>query len=509
MRLDFIMIIEKLHQIVQTSPEKTAIVFKEYHINYSELNEIINKLSQGLQNSGIAKGDKVALMLPNVPHFIFSYFALQQIGAIVVPVNYMFYENDLNYVLRNSELKAIIYWDGFRKELKEFFVNCTEPVIKIVLGKQNSGDSFQLEKMISDNSANEINIKNNELDLALLQFTSGMADVPTGVPLTHEIMSQNTNAFIDCFKLTGKDVFCAFFPLFLITSQNEILNTAVSLGATIILHSKIDIPAIAKSIDEFQVSVVVASPQLYKMLVEWEDDSFSGSSLKTNISTYANLPEELAKKFNERFNSTLLNSYTITETGGIVTTTQASFENLNDSVGRALPGFELQIHNASSEPLPFGEIGEIAIRSKSMVNAYWRNDELTLKRFKNDWFYSGDFGKRNADGDIVLVEKKADIILKGGFRIHTSEIENLLATHPCIREAAVISVPSPNHKEDVLACVILNENESLTGEEVIEFCRSHIPVYKCPQVVKFYEELPRTRMGKVFKRKLKQDIENN
>ena len=496
------MIVEKLHQTVQKFPEKTAIVFNEHQINYGELNEIINKLSNGFLDSGIAKGNRVALMLPNVPHFIFSYFALQQVGAIVVPVNYMFYENDLNFVLNNSELKAIIYWDGFRKELKEFFLNCSESIIKVVLGKQKPGDSFQLEKLISNSSIGEIEKENEQGDIALLQFTSGMEDVPTGVPLTHENISLNNNAFVDCFKLTEDDVFGAFFPLFLITSQNQILN-AVSLGATIVLHSKIDIPAIAKSIDEFQVSVITASPQFYKLLCDWEDESFSGSSLKTNISTYSNLPEELAKEFAERFNSTLFNSYTITEAGGIVASTQASFENLSDSVGRALPIFEMHIHNASGEPLPHDEIGEIAIKSNSMMDGYWRNQELTEKRLKNGWFYTGDFGKRNSDGNIVLVEKKADIILKGGFRIHTNEIEDLLTTHPSIQEAAVISVPSPDHKEDVLACIVLKENESLTGQEVIEFCRSHIPIYKCPQVVKFYEDLPRTRMGKVFKRKLK------
>ncbi len=502
------MIFEKIHQTVQKIPEKTAIVFNDYHINYSELSEIINKLSNGFLNSGIAKGDRVALMLPNVPHFIFSYFALQRIGAIVVPVNYMFYENDLNFVLNNSELKAIIYWDGFRKELKKFFSNCPDAFIKGVLGRQKIGDSFQLEKLIFDSTPGETFQENEKQDIALLQFTSGMADVPTGVPLTHEDISQNINGFIECFNLSENDVFGAFYPLFLITSQNQILNTAVSLGATIVLHSKVDIPEIAKSIDEFKVSVVTASPQFYKILADWEDESFSGSSLKTNISTYSNLPEELAKKFTERFNSRLINSYTITEVGGIVTSTKASFENLSDSVGRALPNFELQIHNPSGEPLPHDEIGEIAIRSDTMIGGYWKSQELTERRLKNGWFYPGDFGKRNADGNIVLVEKKADIILKGGFRIHTNEIENLLIAHPAVQEAAVISVPSPDHKEDVLACIVLKENESLTGEDVIEFCRSHIPVYKCPQIVKFYDELPRTKMGKLFKRKLKQDLEN-
>ena len=150
------------------------------------------------------------------------------------------------------------------------------------------------------------------------------------------------------------------------------------------------------------------------------------------------------------------------------------------------------------------KIGDIAIKTKYMFEKYWRNEEFTEKRLKNGWFYPGDLGKKNSEGYISLIEKKRNVIVKGGFEILTTEIENLLATHPKIKEIAVISQPHPDHTEDVLACVVLNNNESISGEEIKEFCRQHIPVYKCPQAIKFFDELPKTKMGKIFKRKLRQ-----
>ena len=500
------MIIEKINRTAQQLPEKTAIIYEDQWINYAQLKEIINKLTNGLKGSGIKKGDRVALMLPNVPHFVFSYFALMQLGAIVVPINYMLYEDDLNFVLNNAELKAIIYWENFRKELKNFFQNCADSVFKIVLGKQKANDPFQLTELMSRFPATEMDWDVAPGDVALLQYTSGIADVPVAVELTHENLTENISMYINYFKLTGNDIFGAFLPLFLITNQNEILNAAVSLGAPLVLYSKFDISSTAKSIDSNKISVVSATPNFFRMLIEFEDETFSGSSLKICISSHGNLSDELAEKFYEKFNISLLNSYSITETGGIIAAIHPSFEKLSGSVGLAFSGIELQIHDSFGEPLQNDKIGEIAVRTKYLFEKYWHNDELSEKRLKNGWFYPGDFGKKNFDGYITLIETKINIIVKGGFQIHTTEIEMLLAAHPKVRTTAIISQPYPEHKEDVLACVVLKENESMTEQEIKEFCRQHIPVYKCPQAVKFFDELPRTKMGKIFKRKLQQQI---
>ncbi|MCD4665246.1 MAG: AMP-binding protein [Bacteroidales bacterium] len=496
------MIVEKLHHAAQQFPENTAIIFEDYQINYVQLTDIINKLANGLKDSGINGGDRVALMMPNLPHFVFSYYAIQQAGAVVVPINYMLESDDLNLMLNNAKPAAIIYWEGFRSALNDFFEGYTDPISKIVLGKKKAIDTFALTELIAQSS------EDNQFDapeadhVAIIQYTSGITDLPVGVELSHENLSASIETYINFLRLTNDEVFGVIFPLFFITTQNTILNSALTLGATIVLHSKLEIESVIKSIDQHNISVLTASPNVYHQLTDLKGENFSGSSVKHCLSSHSMLSEEIAKNFKDKFGISLLNGYATTETSGIVAATHPS-ENINDSVGLALPGIEVQIHDTHGEQVDSNEIGEIAIRGKSVLKKYWDNDELTSARLKNGWFYSGDLGKKNTDGYITFIDKKADVILKSGFQIDSTEIEQTLLTHPKIKEAAVISIPHQDHKEDVQACVVLNENESVTDEEIIQFCRDHIPVYKCPQVIKFYSELPRTRMGKIFKRKLR------
>ncbi len=500
------MLIENLKSVSEQYPEKTALIYENYRISYANLKEISDRLANGLINCGIAKGDRVGVMLPNVPHFVFVFIALLKISAVVVPVNYMLFEDDLNHELRNAQLKAIVYWDGFRKLLKTFFLH-NASVTKIILGNQKKEDNFQLEKLIKNYPVTNLENSNQPEEVAVIQYTSGLNDIPIGVELTHENIAEKISTNINFFKLTGNHVFGVFMPLFLMTVQNDLMNTALSLGATMILHSKIDLAAITKSIDENHVSVITASPQFYQMLFNWEDEFFSGASMDLNLSSHANLSDELAEKFKKKFHKSLLNCYSITEAGGIVSSSRLSFDYANNMVGNPLPGFEIQIHNINGQISLSDEIGAVAIRGKALFKQYWQNPELTKQRFHDGWFYSGDLGRINLEGNLQLIERNASIITKGGFQIFTSEIEDLLISHPKIKEAAILSVPHPDHKEEVMACLQLKLGETMTGQEVIAFCREHFPVYKCPQVVKFYHELPRTKMGKIFKRKLKQDIE--
>ncbi len=499
------MIVKKIQDTAKAFPEKNALIFNDYQISYSQLEKITNKLANGLTGIGIQAGDRVALMLPNLPHFAFSYYAILKAGGIVVPINYMMEDDEFEGVFKNITPRAIIYWEGFKKYIRHYLDSVTEKPILIVLGETKSLDPNNLLDLIS-NSDEEYEARPVKLqDTAVLQFTSGVTEPPKGIELSYENLNASIEGTIKLFRFNESEVFGAILPLFFIFSQNVLLNCALVKGGTVVLHRKVDYPSIAQSIDKHKISVLAGSPAFYQSLVELDEGSFSGASLKYCLSSWQPFSEELETSFERRFGTPLLNCYSITETGGLVAANHPSLERKIGSVGLQLSGSDVQIHDDKQQPLDYNNIGEIAIQGKLVMKNYWKSNELKEERRKNGWYYTGDLGKIDDQGNIFLINKKAEVIVKSGFPIYTSEIEQLLAKHPKVKEAVVLPIPHKDHKEDVQAFIALKENEAITAEEIIEYCRSQIPVYKCPQIVKFYPSLPRTKMGRIFKRKLQEN----
>ncbi len=496
------MIVQKIQDTAKAFPDKNALIFNDYRISYSQLENITNKLANGLTRVGIQAGDRVALMLPNLPHFPFCYYAILKIGGIVVPINYMMDDNEFEGVFKDIAPKAIIYWDGFRKYIRPYLDALAEKPILIVLGETKSIDQHNLLGLIS-NSDQEYEVQPmNSQDTAVLQFTSGVTEPPKGIELSHENLIASVEGTIKLFRFNGSEVFGTILPLFFIFSQNALLNCALVKGGTVVLHRRIDYQRIAQSIDEHKISVLAGSPGFFQLLVELEPGSFSGTSLKYCLSSWQPFSDELEAKFEHRFGIPLLNCYSITETGGLVAANHPSLERKNGSVGLQLPGSDIQIQDEQRQPLDYNKIGEIAIQGKLVMKNYWKSDELTAERIQNGWYYTGDLGKIDNQGNLFLINKKAEVIVKSGFPIYTREIEQLLNRHPKVKEAVVLPLPHKDHKEDVQAFIAPRENETITEDEIIEYCRSQIPVYKCPQVVRFYPSLPRTKMGRIYKRKL-------
>ncbi len=502
------MIVEKIQAAVREFSDKNAIIYNNYQIKYAQLEEITNKLANGLKNAGIQAGNRVALLIPNLPHFVFSYYAILKIGGIVVPINYMMDDDEFNAVLENIKPHAIIYWEGFRKYIQNYLSPLGEKPAVIVLGKNKSIDNFNLIDLIS-NSVTEFDPYHKEPeDTAIIQFTSGVTEPPKGIELSNENLLASIEGTTKLFRFNTTDVFCVVLPLFFIFSQNVLLNSALSKGGTVVLYSKMDFQNIAQSIDRHKISVLAGSPNFFDTLSDQAFESYNHSSLKYCLSSWQHLSEELEWKFEKQFRIPLLNCYSITETCGLVAANHPSFERKSGSVGLQIPDVEIQIHDEQGRPLDQDEVGEIAIQGKMVMKNYWNSPELTEQRLKNNWYHTGDLGRIDNQGNIFLINKKAEVIIKSGFPIYTSEIEQLLKKHPKIKEAVVIAIPHPDHKEDVQACIALKDNESATAEEIIEYCRNQVPVYKCPQVVKFFPSLPRTKMGRIFRRKLQENSFN-
>ena len=499
------MIIEKIRETTSKYSTKDAIIFGDYHISYSQLEEITNKLANGLKDAGINSGDRVALIMPNVPHFIFSYYAILKIGAIVVPINYMMEDDEFYEMLEKIKPDLIIYWDRFRHYIQSYIETTDKPPVTIVLGGKRSYDYADLVNLISHSEADFEAYQVGEDDTALVQFTSGVTEPPKGIELSHKNLVSSITECTSFFRFNESGVFGIVLPLFFIFSQNMQLNCALLNGGTVVLHSKVDYPRIAQSIDDNKISILGSSPNFYKSLVALDRDAISGASLKYCFSSWQPLAEELESSFEQRFGIPLLNSYSITETCGIVAANHPSFERKKGSVGLILPDIDIQVFDEQGQPLDHNKIGEVAIQGDLVMKQYWNNPETTSEQLKNGWFFTGDLGKIDDQGYLYLANKKADVIVKSGFPIYTREIEQILRTHPKVKEAVVLAIPHPDHKQDVKACIVLKENETATSTEIIDYCRAQVPVYKCPQRVSFYPSLPRTKMGRIFKRKLQEN----
>jgi len=498
------MLIEKFKKIAQELPNKTAIIFNEHIITYAQVDEITNKLANGLSTIGIKRGDRIALLMPNLPHFIFSYYAALKTGAIISPINYTLENDDLNHVLKNLNPHAVIYWEGFSQTIDQVTDWGEKKPILICLGKPTKSLDYNLIELIASSDSSFAINGMDANDVAVIQYTSGMSELPVGVELSYRNLSASANRTAEFFRFTSDDVFGAILPLFLISCQNIILNSALSLGSSVVLHAKVDYEKIAREIDRTGTTVIMASTDGYASLLKIDPQIFNGQSLKFCLSSWTPLQESLASDFKSRFNVPLLNCYSLTESGGIVASNHPSLDVRNDSVGVPLSGLEIQIHNDRGDEVEPNAIGEVAVLTQDVLKGYWNDADLMSKRLKNGWLYTGDLGRKDELGYIYIGEKKSDVIVKSGFQIYTKEIEDVLLNHPKIKDAAVISIPHPDHKEDVAACLVLKKNETVTVSEVIEYCKNYMPVYKCPQVIKFYNELPRNKIGQILRRKLKQ-----
>lgn len=284
------------------------------------------------------------------------------------------------------------------------------------------------------------------------------------------------------------------------------MNSALTQGAEFFLYQKFN-PRIAyKALYSDNITCIAASPRMYDLIIN--DNSFENKqhSLKLALVFGDYCSDHLRKNFKEKFGLRLIEGYGVAETAGVISLNQLENDFIMDSVGRPIDNVEVKIVNENKEDVKHGEIGEILVSGNNVMKGYWNQPEKTSQVIKNGWFHTGDLGKIDDDGTLYFIEKKDDAIIKGGFHIYPKEIEDILLKHPKVEQTAIIGIPDPFHKQEVKACIILKEGEKATHEEIIEFCKEHVPVYKCPQIVQFYRSFPKSSTGRILKRKLRESI---
>ncbi len=464
-------------------------------LTYVELDTEVDRVAAGLQTFGLSSGDRVALALGNIPHFIFSYLGVLRAGGVVVPLNIMLTAKEMQRVLADSGARFVIAAPPFAGTAKEAAKGTdVERLISTV-----EWDVFPIGGTPGP-------VETVPDDLAVLAYTSGTTGQPKGAMLSHGNLLANLDQQMQVPEgaVTEDDVLFLTLPFFHIFGLNVPLGLLILNGASGVLVERFEPVEALRLIAQYRTSVLFGAPPMYTAWVNTPGgDQYDLSSVRLAVSGAAPLPDEVLRSFKDTFGVQIYEGYGMTETAPTLTTNRMTEEPRVGSVGRPLPGVELRILNEEGQDVEFGDPGEIIVRGPNVFKGYWKRDEESAKSFTDGWFRTGDIGVRDEDGYIYLVDRKRDLIIVSGFNVFPSEVEAALVENPIIAEAAVIGEKHPYTGEAVKAYVVLNEGETATEAELIADVESRLARFKCPHAIQIVETLPHLLTGKVLRRALR------
>jgi long-chain acyl-CoA synthetase len=483
-------------------PEQIALVFGDHKIEYGRLLEAVKRLAAGLQSLGVQKGDRVALMLPNLPHFCISYYATLYIGAVSVPINIMSSEKQLAWCLQHSNAKVIISWNGFLAQLLSAVQAAPACERILLLGEKIPNNCTSLTQLTSASEPLSSPEEVQPDEPAVIQYTMGSADEELGAVLSHAALLANAATCQEMFRVSAEDRIAGVMPLFHPLGQTLAMNASLLCGATLVLLPRFSAPVVIDAIKKQRITFMPAAPGMFRALLD-DQTPAEVDSLKLCLSYGGSLPEELLLAFEKKFNTFILESYGLTEAGPLVSANRLNVDRKIGSVGLPLLGVDVEIRNDQGALLRPNQSGEIWINSPSVMSGYHQQPEQTAVRLKGGWLFSGDMGYLDDDHYLYIQERKDDIILKGGFHIFSFEVEAVIRQHYEVAEVAVVAIPDPIQGAEVKAYVVRKQGGTCGSEELIEYCRNNLPYYKSPRYVEFCDRLPKSPTGRVLKSQLR------
>lgn len=488
-------------------PNKHAVLTEKGYITWKTFNSRVNKVANALMNLGIKKGDKVATMFFNVPEVLECYFACFKIGALIVPINFRFVGREVKFTIDHSDTKCFMFGRDFLDVVRSIKsdLHKVEQFICSGMAEPEIPQGYKRYEDLLHYADHEPLVDITEDDLCFLIYTTGTTGDPKGVLLTNR--NSMTNAFnmaIAC-ELRLSDVHICIAPAWH-GGVTGVLLSAMLMSNTIIPIREYSTKHVLETIEKEKVTSGFFPPAILIDILNYKDlIKYDVSSLRTGITGSAIVPVEIKKKMLSVFPSFALRDiFGMTEMSPSVTTLQPwnAFEK-PDSVGQVYPTLETRVVNDNDEDVPPGVVGELIVRGPTMLQGYYKNAEATADALRNGWFHTGDLVKVDEEGFYSIVDRKKDLIISGGENVYPKEIEEVIYTHPKVREVAVIGVPDPRLGETVKAVIVLKENENETGDAIIELCKRNMAKYKVPRSVDFVQALPKNPVGKILKRELK------
>jgi long-chain acyl-CoA synthetase len=488
-------------------PGKAALIFQDKPITYADLDRSIDEAAAGIAALGIRKGDRVGVLVNNVPHFIYAYLGIERAGGVMVPLNTMYTANEVSYILADAEARAVIVAEPFLRAVDG--LRETLPMLEhvVVVGGGAPIGTMAWDQM-TGRGGDIPTVSIGEQDLAALPYTSGTTGKPKGAMLTHGNLMANLEQMHRVPLLTEQevDVVLLVLPMFHIYALNVSLGLTFRVGATAVLQERFDPVASLDAIERHHITVLFGAPPMFVAWLSTPNvESRDLSRVRLAVSGAAPLPGPVLDDFRRRLGVTIWEGYGLTETAPGVTSNAMGAVAKAGSIGKPLPEIELRLLDEQGDDVEDGDPGEIAVRGPNVFRGYWHDDAATAEAVRDGWFHTGDVAYEDEDGYLFLVDRKKDLIIVSGFNVYPREVEEALYRFPKIAEAAVVGVPHPYTGEAVKAVVVLKPGQSATEEEIIEFCKRSIARFKCPQVVEFVDKLPHTDTGKILRRRLREE----
>jgi long-chain acyl-CoA synthetase len=469
--------------------DATALKLDDAEVSYAMLDGASAHVAGLLRERGVQPGDRVGVMLPNVPHFAVCYYGVLRAGAIVVPMNVLLKGREVAFYCSDPESKVLFAWHDFAEAAQAGAEQAGTDCILVKPG--------EFEQLVGSAPAVTEVADRAEDDTAVILYTSGTTGKPKGAELTHANLRRNVEIAAGLFDLGADAVTLGALPLFHSFGQTCGLNATISGGGLLTLIPRFDPVKALEIIQRDRVTVFEGVPTMYAAILNVPDaDSYDTSSLKICVSGGAALPVEVLRGFEEKFGCKVLEGYGLSETSPVASFNHPDRERKPGSIGTPIEGVEMKLADESNG------VGEIAIRGHNVMKGYWRNPESTADVMRDGWFHTGDMAQVDEDGYFFIVDRKKDMIIRGGYNVYPREIEEVLYEHPAVREAAVVGVPHDELGEEVGAAVALKEGAQADAQELQAFVKEQVAAYKYPRHIWFVDELPKGPTGKILKREI-------
>ena len=517
-----------LHRILEATveefPERDAVIFQGQKITYGQLGRQVDQMASGLAQLGLGKGQRMAIMLPNCPQFIVAYYAILKIGGVVVNVNPMYVERELEFQLKDAGVEMIVALADFLPRLdavkekvclKTIILTEMEDAFQKISSAKAEADGkegiYRYEELLRLGSRQAPPlIEVNPGEVALLQYTGGTTGLSKGAMLSHRNLVVNVHQCVAWQReaVRGEERMLAVLPFFHVYGMTVAMNEAIYLAATIILLLRFNADEALEAINQHRPTRFPGVPTMYFAIINHPQvRKYNISSIRACSCGSSPMPVEALKRFEELTGGKLSEGYGLTEASPVTHANPYQGRRKIGSIGIPRPDTDAKIVDLETgeKDLPVGEAGELCVRGPQVMLGYWNRAEETERTLRKGWLYTGDIARMDEEGYFYIMDRKKDMIICSGYNVYPREVEEVLYQHPKIREACVLGVPDPYRGETGKAFVVLKENEEAGAEEIIEFCRKNLARYKVPTLVEFRKELPKSHVGKVLKKILREE----
>jgi long-chain acyl-CoA synthetase len=479
----------------QAHPDHVAVRLDDAELSYAQLDGATAHVAGLLREHGFSAGDRVGIMLPNVPYFPVCYYGVLRAGGIVVPMNVLLKRREVKFYLEDSGARLIFAWEAFAEDAQGGADDAGAECLMVKPGEFE----HQVGRAEPITEVHEA----DDDDTAVILYTSGTTGTPKGAELTHGNLRHNAEVSRNLFGFDDQAVTLGALPLFHSFGQTCGMNATISGGGTLTLIPRFDPAKALEIIERDQVNIFQGVPTMYGALLHLADrDRYDISSLKLCVSGGSAMPVELMRGFEDAYGAKVLEGYGLSESSPVASFNHPDRERKPGSIGTPVEGVEMKVVDEDGQEVAQGDVGEIVIRGHNVMKGYWNRPDATEDTVKDGWLHTGDMGYVDEDGYFFIVDRKKDMIIRGGYNVYPREIEEVLYEHPAVREAAVVGVPHDEYGEEVGAAVALKDGEDVGVDELRQFVKEQVAAYKYPRRIWLVDDLPKGPTGKILKREI-------